>query len=94
MLAGRHHEHGGADRRPELPDRLDVGGRRAGRGRHDGDPELWADILLDNAGHLAVALKRFAGAVEKLLAAVAAGDRRRLVALLAKAKEGRDALGN
>ena len=59
-----------------------------------GDPELWADILLDNAGHLAVALKRFAGAVEKLLAAVAAGDRRRLVALLAKAKEGRDALGN
>jgi prephenate dehydrogenase len=59
-----------------------------------GDPELWADILLDNAGSLAVALKRFAGAVEKLLAAVAAGDRRRLVALLAKAKEGRDALGN
>jgi prephenate dehydrogenase len=59
-----------------------------------GDPELWADILLDNAGGLAPAMKRFAGAVEKLLAAVAAGDRRRLVALLAKAKEGRDALGS
>lgn len=59
-----------------------------------GDPELWADILLDNAGPLAVAVNRFAGVMERMLAAIEAGDRRRLVALLSRAKERRDALGS
>ncbi len=59
-----------------------------------GDPELWADILLDNAGELGPAMKRFAGLVERMLSAIEAGDRRRLVALLARAKEQRDAVGS
>jgi len=73
--------------------RFTAGGWRDSTRIAAGDPELWADILLDNAGGLATAMKRFAGSVEKLLAAVAAGDRTRLVSLLAAAKEGRDALG-
>ncbi|MFM1996103.1 MAG: hypothetical protein RLZZ111_490 [Planctomycetota bacterium] len=59
-----------------------------------GDPELWADILLDNAGELGPAMKRFAGIVERMLSAIEAGDRRRLVALLERAKEHRDAVGS
>jgi prephenate dehydrogenase len=59
-----------------------------------GDPELWADILLDNAAQVAPALRRIATTQEKLLAAVEAGDRRRLVTLLTKAKEERDAVGS
>ena len=74
--------------------RFTAGGWRDSTRIAAGDPELWADILLDNAGGLAVAMKKFAGAVEQLLKAVAQGDRQRLVALLARAKEGRDALGN
>ena len=59
-----------------------------------GDPDLWADIILDNPGHVADALRRIAGAAEKLLAAIAAGDRRRLATLLRRAKEARDAVGS
>ena len=59
-----------------------------------GDPELWADILLDNAGPLAVAMRRILVASERMLAAIEAGDRRRLVDLLEHAKETRDALGS
>jgi len=59
-----------------------------------GDPELWADILLDNARELGPAMKRFAGIVERMLSAIEAGDRRRLVALLDRAKEHRDAVGS
>jgi prephenate dehydrogenase len=59
-----------------------------------GDPELWADILLDNGPNVAVALTRFAGQVERLLAAIEAGDRRRLVTLLKRAKDNRDAVGS
>ncbi|MFM9059977.1 MAG: prephenate dehydrogenase [Planctomycetaceae bacterium] len=59
-----------------------------------GDPELWADILLDNAAAVAVAMSRFAASAERLLAAIERGDRRRLVDLLARAKESRDALGS
>jgi prephenate dehydrogenase len=51
-----------------------------------GDPDLWADILLDNAAPVARALSRIAGVTEKMLAALAAGDRRRLVSLLTRAK--------
>ena len=59
-----------------------------------GDPDLWADILLDNAGGVGDAMKRFAVGVERLLAAIERGDRRRLVELLTRAKEARDALGS
>jgi prephenate dehydrogenase len=59
-----------------------------------GDAELWADILLDNAGPLGAALGRIATAAERILAAVEAGDRRRLITLLSRAKDVRDALGS
>ena len=59
-----------------------------------GDAELWADILLDNAEPLGKALGRIATAAERILAAVEAGDRRRLVTLLSRAKDVRDALGS
>jgi len=59
-----------------------------------GDPDLWADILLDNAGGVGDAMKRFAVTVERLLAAIDRGDRRRLVELLTRAKDTRDALGS
>jgi len=59
-----------------------------------GDPELWADILLDNAPAVARALSRIAGVTEKILDALEASDRRRLVSLLTRAKEDRDALGS
>ncbi|MFM8494876.1 MAG: prephenate dehydrogenase [Planctomycetia bacterium] len=59
-----------------------------------GDPDLWADILLDNAPAVAKALSRIAGATEKMLAALEKEDRRTLVALLRAAKEARDAVGS
>jgi prephenate dehydrogenase len=59
-----------------------------------GDPELWTDILLDNAPQVAKALARIATGAEKMLAAIEAGDRRRLRTLLARAKEDRDAVGS
>jgi prephenate dehydrogenase len=57
-----------------------------------GDPELWADILLDNGRHVAAALDRVGRAAERMRAAIAGGDRRRLMALLARAKAARDAV--
>ena len=59
-----------------------------------GDPELWADILLDNAAQVAKALARIATGAEKMLAAIESGDRRRLMTLLARAKEERYAVGS
>jgi prephenate dehydrogenase len=59
-----------------------------------GDAELWADILLDNAGPLALALARIATVSERILTAIEAGDRRRLVTLLKNAKDVRDAVGS
>ena len=59
-----------------------------------GDPELWADILLDNAAPVAKALSRIAGVTEKILDALESSDRRRLVSLLTRAKEDRDAVGS
>jgi len=59
-----------------------------------GDPELWADILLDNARAVAQSLSRIAAATEKMLVALEKNDRRKLVALLKRAKEERDAVGS
>jgi hypothetical protein len=39
-------------------------------------------------------MRRFAVEVEKLLTVIEAGDRRRLVALLSRAKDHRDAVGS
>jgi prephenate dehydrogenase len=58
-----------------------------------GDADLWADILIDNASHVAKALAKIAGAAEKMLTAIEQGDHRTLVKLLARAKENRDAVG-
>ena len=56
-----------------------------------GDPDIWADILLDNAGHVVTALKRVERIAERMRAAIAAGDRRKIVSLLRVAKEQREA---
>ncbi|MFM8413284.1 MAG: prephenate dehydrogenase [Planctomycetota bacterium] len=59
-----------------------------------GDPELWAEILLDNAAPVAKALEKIEASAARMLAALKAGDRRRLVTLLSHAKDVRDALGS
>lgn len=59
-----------------------------------GDAQLWADILLDNSTAVIAALRRITSASDKILAAIEAGDRRRLVTLLSRAKDARDALGS
>ncbi|MFM1996396.1 MAG: hypothetical protein RLZZ111_783 [Planctomycetota bacterium] len=74
--------------------RLTAGGWRDTTRIAAGDPDLWADILLDNAGDVAKALSRIAAVTEKILAALESGDRRRLVSLLKRAKEDRDAVGS
>jgi len=79
---------------PAATRRFTAGGWRDTTRIAAGDPELWADILLDNAAHVAGAMQRIAAAAEKMLVAIEAGDRRRLVSLLRRAKEERDALGN
>lgn len=59
-----------------------------------GDAELWADILLDNASQVSQAVTRMQSYTHRMLEALAAGDRRRLVKLLTTAKDKRDALGS
>lgn len=59
-----------------------------------GDPDLWAEILLDNAGPVTTALERVGKEAARIRAAIAAGDRGRLVRLLSRAKDVRDALGS
>ncbi|MBM4022140.1 MAG: prephenate dehydrogenase [Planctomycetes bacterium] len=59
-----------------------------------GDPNLWAEILLDNAGPVTTALERVGKEAARIRAAIAAGDRGRLVRLLSRAKDVRDALGS
>lgn len=74
--------------------RFTAGGWRDTTRIASGDPELWADILLANAGNVGRALARVASHTERMLSAIESGDRRRLVALLEKGKEGRDAVGS
>jgi len=59
-----------------------------------GDPELWADILLDNASAVADQLTAVTAVTDQLRQAIAAGDRAALGRLLTRAKESRDALGS
>ena len=60
----------------------------------DGDPELWADILLDNAKAVIKQIEKIAQASGQLQHAIEAGDRLTLIKLLTLAKERRDALGS
>lgn len=73
--------------------RFTAGGWRDTTRIASGDPELWADILLDNAANVGSSLARIARYTERLLAAIETGNRRQLVALLEKGKEARDAVG-
>ena len=79
---------------PEATLAFTAGGWRDSTRIAAGDPELWADILLDNAGGVGDAMKRFAVMAERLLVAIDRGDRRRLVDLLSRAKGTRDAVGS
>ena len=79
---------------PAAGRRFTAGGWRDTTRIAAGDPGLWADILLDNAGPVAAATRRIAALAERMVRAIEAGDRRRLVAILERAKEERDAVGS
>jgi prephenate dehydrogenase len=79
---------------PAAARRFTAGGWRDTTRIAAGDPELWADILLDNAAPVARSLSRIAAETERILTALEAGNRRRLVSLLTRAKEDRDAVGS
>jgi prephenate dehydrogenase len=57
-----------------------------------GDPDLWAAIFLQNADALERGLKRFAGRLDAIRAAITARDAAALKNLLRAAKTNRDAL--
>ena len=79
---------------PEDALRFTAGGWRDTTRIAAGDPDLWADILLDNGPAVAAAIESIHAASADMLAAITARDRSRLVSLLARAKEERDALGS
>lgn len=74
--------------------RFTAGGWRDTTRVAGGDAELWADILLDNTAQVTRAVERINGFTQRMLDALAAGDRRRLVKLLTTAKDKRNALGS
>jgi prephenate dehydrogenase len=78
---------------PSSARRFTAGGWRDTTRIAAGDPALWADILLDNAAHVIGAVAKITDTAGKMAAAIEAGDRRRLVTLLERAKEERDAVG-
>jgi prephenate dehydrogenase len=55
-----------------------------------GDPALWRDILLTNAGEVAAALERFQGTLAAFRSALEQGDATKIEALLAKSQSRRD----
>jgi prephenate dehydrogenase len=59
-----------------------------------GDPELWRQILLSNAGHTLSALADFERVLEQFRSALQAGDGKPLAELLQHGKTCRDAVGN
>ena len=79
---------------PAAARRLTAGGWRDTTRIAAGDPELWADILLDNAAAIASQLEHVTATTDHLRAAIEAGDRATLIRLLTHAKESRDALGS
>lgn len=74
--------------------RFTAGGWRDTTRVAGGDAELWADILLDNAAQVTRAVQQINGFTQRMLDALAAGDRRQLVRLLTTAKDKRNALGS
>ncbi|MGA0038445.1 MAG: prephenate dehydrogenase [Pirellulales bacterium] len=74
--------------------RFTAGGWRDTTRVAGGDAELWADILLDNAPQVTRTVQQINGFTQRMLDALAAGDRRRLVRLLTTAKDKRNALGS
>ena len=79
---------------PAAARRLTAGGWRDTTRIAAGDPQLWADILLDNAAAIASQLEQVTATTDHLRAAIEAGDRSSLIRLLTHAKESRDALGS
>lgn len=79
---------------PDADRRFTAGGWRDTTRVAGGDAELWADILLDNAAQVTKAVSTMHGYTQRMLDALAAGDRRRLVRLLTTAKDKRNALGS
>ena len=79
---------------PDADRRFTAGGWRDTTLVAGGDAELWADILLDNAAQVTKAVSTMHGYTQRMLDALAAGDRRRLVRLLTTAKDKRNALGS
>ena len=79
---------------PDTSRRFTAGGWRDTTRVAGGDAELWADILLDNTAQVTRAVQQVNRFTQRMLDALAAGDRRRLVRLLTTAKDKRNALGS
>ena len=79
---------------PREAHRLTAGGWRDTTRIAAGDPDLWADILLDNAKAVTAQIENFSQVSDQLQHAIEEGDRPTLIKLLTLAKESRDALGS
>ena len=79
---------------PREAHRFTAGGWRDTTRIAAGDPDLWADILLDNAKAVTAQIENFSQASDQLQHAIEEGDRPTLIKLLTLAKESRDALGS
>ena len=79
---------------PREAHRFTAGGWRDTTRIAAGDPDLWADILLDNAKAVTTQIENFSQASDQLRHAIEGGDRPTLIKLLTLAKESRDALGS
>ncbi len=79
---------------PRESHRFTAGGWRDTTRIAAGDPDLWADILLDNAKAVTTQIENFSQASDQIRHAIEEGDRPTLIKLLTLAKESRDALGS
>lgn len=59
-----------------------------------GDPDLWAQILLDNRQHVLAAVRQFEQSLAALCSPIANSDSTQLKRALSEAKKKRDALGS
>ena len=73
---------------------LTAGGWRDTTRVAGGDPELWRQILLANAGHTLKALAKSEKVLSSLRQALEAGDERKLLQILEAGKRIRDAVGS